>query len=94
MYWCIVTQVQPTFDAQPWVTHDGAQQWSKLAPLGALVFSVMSFIGRDFFRGGSLGYNLTLDDPLTIAVVAEVVVGLLIEISFIATFTQHFFGSK
>jgi len=32
-YWCSVTQVQPTFNAQMWVTHDDAHHWSKAAPL-------------------------------------------------------------
>jgi hypothetical protein len=57
------------------------------SPLGALVFSVTSFHGRGFFPGG-----LALDDPLTVLAAAEAVLGLLIELSFIATFTQRFFG--
>ncbi len=51
------------------------------SPLGALVFSVTSFHGRGFFPGG-----LALDDPLTILAAAEAILGLLIELSFIATF--------
>jgi uncharacterized protein YjbI with pentapeptide repeats len=58
-----------------------------LSPLGALVFSVTSFHGRGFFPGG-----LALDDPLTVLAAAEAILGLLIELSFIATFTQRFFG--
>jgi uncharacterized protein YjbI with pentapeptide repeats len=57
------------------------------SPLGALVFSVTSFHGRGFFPGG-----LALDDPLTVLAAAEAILGLLIELSFIATFTQRFFG--
>ncbi|MEO7002929.1 MAG: pentapeptide repeat-containing protein, partial [Ktedonobacterales bacterium] len=57
-----------------------------LSPLAALVFSVTSFHGRGFFPGG-----IPLDDPLTVLAAAEAVIGLLIEISFIATFTQRFF---
>jgi uncharacterized protein YjbI with pentapeptide repeats len=57
------------------------------SPLGALVFSVTSFHGRGFFPGG-----LKLDDPLTVLAAAEAILGLLIELSFIATFTQRFFG--
>jgi uncharacterized protein YjbI with pentapeptide repeats len=58
-----------------------------LSPLGALVFSVTSFHGRGFFPGG-----LALDDPLTVLAAAEAILGLLIELSFIATFTQRFLG--
>jgi uncharacterized protein YjbI with pentapeptide repeats len=60
--------------------------------IGALVFSVTSFHGRGFFPGGSPGHSLTLGDPVTVLAAAEAVVGLVIEISFIATFTQRFFG--
>ncbi|HUY79218.1 MAG TPA: pentapeptide repeat-containing protein [Ktedonobacterales bacterium] len=74
--------------------HVGPGQGIPLSPLGSLVFSVTSFHGRGFFPGGSPGHSLTLDDPLTVLAAAEAVVGLLIEISFIATFTQRFFGSK
>lgn len=54
---------------------------------GALVFSVTSFHGRGFFPGG-----LSLEDAITKLAALEAVIGLLIEISFIATFTQRFFG--
>ena len=57
------------------------------SPLGAVVFSLTSFHGRGFFPGG-----IPLDDPITVAASLEAVVGLTIEISFIATFTQRFFG--
>jgi hypothetical protein len=33
-----------------------------------------------------------LGDPFVRLAAAEAVLGLLIEVSFIATFTQHFFG--
>ena len=46
-----------------------------------------SFHGRGFFPGG-----IVLDDPITVLAAFEAVVGLAIEISFIATFTQRFFG--
>ena len=59
----------------------------RFSPLGALVFSLTSFHGRGFFPGG-----IPLDDPITVAASLEAVVGLTIEISFIATFTQRFFG--
>ena len=41
-------------------------------------------------RGG--GQALTLHSPLTIVAAAEALVALLIEITFIATFTQRFFA--
>ncbi len=59
----------------------------RLSVPGALVFSVTSFHGRGFFPG-----NVTVDSPLTELAAFEALVGLLIEISFIATFTQRFFG--
>lgn len=59
------------------------------APDGALVFSVTSFHGRGFFPGG-----LDLENWITRLAALEAVIGLIIEISFIATFTQRFFGTK
>jgi len=59
-----------------------------ISPLGALIFSVTSFHGRGFFPGG-----IKLDDPITIMAAVEAIIGLTIEISFIATFTQRFFGN-
>ncbi|GAC1391945.1 MAG: hypothetical protein NVS4B11_33480 [Ktedonobacteraceae bacterium] len=59
-----------------------------LSPVGSLVFSVTSFHGRGFFPGG-----IVLDDPITILAAMEAIIGLAIEISFIATFTQRFFGN-
>jgi uncharacterized protein YjbI with pentapeptide repeats len=53
----------------------------------ALIFSVTAFHGRGFFPG-----PFTLGDPVTAIAALEAVVGLFIEISFIATFTQRFFG--
>lgn len=58
-----------------------------LSPLGALVFSVTSFHGRGFFPGG-----VALDDPMTVVAAVEAIVGLVIEVSFIATFTQRYFA--
>ena len=55
----------------------------------AAVFSVTSFHGRGFFPG-----SLALDNPVTVVAALEAVLGLLIEISFIATFTQRFFNSR
>lgn len=53
----------------------------------ALILSVTSFHGRGFFPG-----PLVLSDPVTALAALEAIVGLFIEISFIATFTQRFFG--
>jgi uncharacterized protein YjbI with pentapeptide repeats len=57
----------------------------------ALVFSLTSFHGRGFFPG--LGNEITLHNPLVVLAATEAVIGLFIEISFIATFTRRFFGS-
>ncbi len=56
----------------------------------AFVFSLTSFHGRGFFPG--LGNENSLHNPLVVIAAFEAVIGLLIEISFIATFTQRFFG--
>jgi uncharacterized protein YjbI with pentapeptide repeats len=53
----------------------------------ALVLSVSSFHGRGFFLQW-----VTLGDVFARLAALEAVLGLLIEISFIATFTQRFFG--
>jgi Pentapeptide repeats (8 copies) len=65
---------------------------SALAPLPwyeALILSVSSFHGRGFFQPLQ-----SLGDPIAALAAIEAVVGLFIEIAFIATFTQRFFGSK
>ena len=56
----------------------------------AFVFSLTSFHGRGFFPG--LGSETTLHNTLVVLAAAEAVIGLFIEISFIATFTQRYFG--
>jgi uncharacterized protein YjbI with pentapeptide repeats len=61
-----------------------------LFPPDAFVYSLTSFHGRGFFPG--LDRETSLHDPLVMLAALEAVVGLLIEISFIATFTQRFFG--
>jgi uncharacterized protein YjbI with pentapeptide repeats len=53
----------------------------------ALVLSVSSFHGRGFFLQG-----MTLGNVFAQLAALEAVLGLLIEVSFIATFTQRFFG--
>jgi hypothetical protein len=56
-----------------------------------LVFSLTSFHGRGFFPG--LGNEASLHNPLVVLAAVEAVIGLFIEISFIATFTKRFFGN-
>ncbi len=53
-----------------------------LTPLSSFIFSMTSFHGRGFFPGG-----IGLDDPLTVLAAIEAFVGLLIEVTFIATLT-------
>jgi len=62
-----------------------------LFPPDAFVYSLTSFHGRGFFPG--LQSQHSLHDPLVMLAAIEAVVGLFIEISFIATFTKRFFGS-
>ncbi len=57
------------------------------SPLAALIFSITSFHGRGFFPGG-----IPLDNPITVLAALEAIMGLIIEISFIATFTQRYFA--
>jgi uncharacterized protein YjbI with pentapeptide repeats len=59
-----------------------------LDPLSAAVFSITSFHGRGFVPGE----NVMLNNPLTVFAAGEAIIGLLIEITFIATFTQRFFA--
>jgi hypothetical protein len=61
-----------------------------LWPPDAFVYSLTSFHGRGFFPG--LEGKHSLHDPLIMLAAFEAVVGLFIEISFIATFTQRFLG--
>jgi len=58
-----------------------------LSPLYALIVSIISFHGRGFFPGGFLP---TL--PMAVCAACEAIIGLTIEISFIATFTQRYYG--
>src|SRR6266566_9625906 len=56
-------------------------------PLYALIISIISFHGRGFFPGGFLPTF-----PMAAFAACEAIIGLTIEISFIATFTQSYFG--
>ncbi|HEX6554132.1 MAG TPA: pentapeptide repeat-containing protein [Ktedonobacteraceae bacterium] len=58
-----------------------------MSPLYALVVSIISFHGRGFYPGDFLP---TL--PMAVCAACEAILGLTIEISFIATFTQRYFG--
>jgi hypothetical protein len=65
--------------------------WQKNNPATFLeVLTERVFHGRGFFPG--LEGKHSLHDPLIMVAAVEAVVGLIIEISFIATFTQRFFG--
>jgi hypothetical protein len=55
----------------------------------ALVVSLTAFHGRGFFAT-----TFQPGDPLAALAAGEAVIGLLIEISFIATFTQRFFNAR
>jgi hypothetical protein len=67
-----------------------------LSPVASVIFSISSFHGRGFFPGPSgsgLGAGtVALDAPVTILAACEAIIGLIVEVSFIATFTQRFFG--
>jgi hypothetical protein len=75
-----------------WATHGvlsfglAPSQFQPLPWYEALVLSVSSFHGRGFLPFPNLG------DPVTILAAIEAVFGLVIEVSFIATFTQRFFA--
>ncbi len=64
-------------------------QFSALPWYEALILSVSSFHGRGFFQPVQ-----SLGDPVAILAAVEAVLGLFIEVSFIATFTQRFFSSR
>ncbi len=57
----------------------------------AVVFSLTAFHGRGFFPDLGMTSGL-LHNPLVVLAAFEAVVGLIIEISLIATFTQRYFG--
>jgi hypothetical protein len=80
------------FQASHGVLLFGLSQASALQPLEwyeALVLSVSSFHGRGFFQPLQ-----SLGDPVAILAAMEAVIGLFIEISFIATFTQRYFAAR
>ncbi|GHO82191.1 pentapeptide repeat-containing protein [Dictyobacter formicarum] len=60
----------------------GGLSWNE-----ALIFSITSFHGRGFLPG-----TYSLANPETALAAYEGIIGLFIEVSFVATFTQRFFG--
>jgi hypothetical protein len=80
--YALTTQGLLTFGLAPSQVHP-------LAWYEAVVLSFSAFHGRGFFNPpGNLG------DPVAILATAEAVIGLFIEITVIATFTQRFFGGR
>jgi uncharacterized protein YjbI with pentapeptide repeats len=65
----------------------GTSTGPAISPLVACLVSIASFHGRGLFPGG-----FAPSQPMAILGEIEAVIGLTIEISFIATFTQRFFG--
>jgi uncharacterized protein YjbI with pentapeptide repeats len=65
----------------------GQDVHTPLTVVDALSLSINSFHGRGF-----LPSTVAPGDPVTVLTAVEAIVGLVIEISFIATFTQRFFG--
>ena len=95
LFWYLVTIAGFAFmymqATHGWIPF-GLPEPSKLAPLPwyeALILSVSSFHGRGFFQPLQ-----SLGDPVAALAAIEAVIGLFIEISFIATFTQRYFGNK
>jgi hypothetical protein len=70
------------------VTHFLDTHLSQLTWDEALVLSITSFHGRGFFPG-----SLPLGDWVARAAAVEAVIGLFIELVFIATFSRRFLGS-
>lgn len=58
-----------------------------LSPPESIVVSMTAFHGRGFFTG-----QFSPGDPQAYAAAIEAFLGLMIEVSFIATFTQRYFG--
>ncbi len=67
--------------------HLGQMMGIPLTPLEAIVFSITSFHGRGFTPGEKIG----LDNPLTVFAAVEAFVGLIVEVTLIATLTHRFF---
>jgi hypothetical protein len=68
----------------------GPQAGVHLSFMDAVVFSMTSFHGRGF----APSEGLPPSNPVTQLAAVEALVGLVIEVTFIATFTQRFFNSR
>jgi hypothetical protein len=77
VYWAITNQAVSVVQS-----HSAHLAWYE-----ALVLSISSFHGRGFFPS-----LLSLGDPIALVAAAEAIIGLFIELVFIATFTQRFFA--
>ena len=74
---------------QIWASYDLAHVTGQpLNSVGAIIFSITAFHGRGFFLGSN---KLEYNSLVVILGAVEAVIGLLIELSFIATFTGRFF---
>lgn len=60
-----------------------------VSPLSAFVLSITSFHGRGFFPT-----NIPPDDPIVTVAAVQAFLGLVIEASLIATFTDRYFGDR
>jgi hypothetical protein len=70
-----------------WVTHALETKLTRLSWDEAVVLSLTSFHGRGFFPG-----TLPLGDWVARLGAVEAVIGLFIELAFIATFSRRFLG--
>lgn len=77
LYYCITNAVFGVLSTQ-----SARLQWYE-----ALVFSISSFHGRGFFPS-----MISLGDPVALVASVEAIIGLFVELVFIATFTQRFFA--
>ena len=74
-------------DAYLLVTRLDGSGYPALNGLQALILSIISFHGRGFFEPVP-----TVGDPVSLVAALEAVLGLVIEIMFIVTFTRRFLG--
>jgi len=91
-YWCVTNQVPLTHglftQSMTWLgMQPPAPSPAHLQGYEAVVVSMASFHGRGFFLPAQ-----TPGDKVAILAAIEAAIGLLLEITFIATFTQRFFA--
>ena len=65
----------------------GPKAGVSLSPLELVVFSMTSFHGRGFFPGG----DIRLSNPIVVLAAIEAFVGLVVEVTFIATLSHRLF---